>query len=269
MSDNKIDAVEHGALLDLINNSFRAADIGPHNVIQSLDGEFIDFVLMDENYFVDNWLVQFAIGHVGEKNYFDHHGWSKLTQAFTKGVIVLDANKEPVLVIKKFVDLNLNDEQKAHLYEHSRNAAFASTAGDDSIKDEIIKELSGTIGYICNTNMSVANGADRLSTMIPYDYYISKGIDPIVMKQVIYLRDTYSYNGEPLTEQEEVMKEVERIMKSNQKCEPISKQDRELIMTITEGDFIFHDEGNELEPTSQTDSSKKEKPEESEFDPLA
>lgn len=255
-----IDRSKHGKLIELLTHSVRSLEIDGRQVIQTTDGEFIEYVLMEEDYFINNWLVQFAIGHVGDRNYFDNQGWSDLTAMFTKGAIILNKDKQPILIIRKFIDMDLGVNLQHRMNYYSRIAAHAAHVPNDEEVNEIVNGLADRIVELTGQNPEY----DTLTAMIPYDYYLSKGIDPNVVKQVIYIRDNYSVDGEPIDPEGDLIKEVEVILYKNARGENITDKEREIVTNLTNGDFIFDTGSNKVD----TNNSKPES-EADIFDPLS
>jgi hypothetical protein len=229
-------------------------------VIQTAQGEFLEYVLMDEEYFVDTWLIQFAMGNVNGVNYFNQEGWNALTDGYQKGVIVLNKDQQPVVVIRKFTDPDLSVSAQHIVNEKTRMAAQAKFL-QPSDQDKVIDGLAQILTHVTQQNPEY----DTLTMMIREDYYLSKGINPFVVKQVIYTRDTYSYKGIPMKEPEnaELLAEVEDIYYRVSRNEKITQAERNLINEITNGEFLF----NQTENTVATNNSQpvEEKP----YDPFS
>lgn len=255
-----IDRAKHGKLIQFMTDAFKSVEIAGKNVIQTPDGEFIEYVLMEEKYFIDNWLVQFAIGHVGEKNYFNHESWSRLTDAFTKGVIVLNEEKQPVVLIRKFIDMDLNHMQQHHMTDVSRQASAAKFIPNKDEADELVNRYAQAVTIITSQNPEY----DTLTSMIPLEYYLNNGVDPTVVKQVIYIRDTYQIDGKPIEPDCEVMKKVEATLYKFARGEYVSPEEKALVTEITNGDFIFDQDPNKVEDkVNQPETPAQD------FDPLA
>lgn len=252
-----LDRSKHGELKEFLTK-IRSLDIHGKQVIQTPDGDFIEYVFMEESYFVKNWLAQFALGNVSGRNYFNTGSWNRITDGYTKGVIVLDENKEPVLVIRKFTDMDLNVNQTNLVEQYTRRAAQAANMPDKSQVDQVINSLTDILIKVTEQNPDY----DTLTAMIPFDYYLSKGINPIVMKQVIYIRDNFTHKGLPISP--EVLKEVEDILYKNSRAEKVTKQERALVDEITGGQFIFNGEQNKVD-TNSSQAETNSAP----FDPMA
>lgn len=254
-----IDQNKHGKMLEFLQ-SIKTVEIAGKNIIQLPDGEFAEYVLMEEEYFVNNWLAQFAIGFVGGKNYFDQASWFKLTDAFTKGVIVLNEDKEPVLVIRKFTDIDMSANNMSHLEYHVRKiGANAKFNPNKAEVDQALGSLTDIIQKLTAQNKDY----DTLTMMIPWEYYISKGVNFYIMKQLVYIRDNFSYKGVPVNGNDKLLDQIEDILKRNALNEPVHAKEKELINEITGNTFIFNTGGNVVE-TKDTPSEP-----EKEFDPLS
>lgn len=261
MSDNKfegIDKASHGKLVDLLQ-SVKTMEINGKTVIQTPDGEFIEYVLMEEQYFIDNWLSQFAIGNVGGRNYFNQDGWNKITDGYTKGVIVLNEEQDPTLIIRKFIDMDLNVNQQAIFDHYTRNASHAANIPDKNEVDQIMMSLSEILSKTAEQNPDY----DTLTALIPYEYYLAHGIDPTVLKQVIYIRDNYKYKGAAIDPDGELIQRIEAILYKNARGELIAKEDIELINEITQNQFEFNESANTVE-TNNSQPALEEK-----FDPFS
>lgn len=254
---NEFNWREHDKLKKLLNG-LNAVEIDGKQVIQTKNGEFLEHVLMEEEYFVNTWLMQFAIGMVGHKNYFNQDGWNKATDGYTKGVIVLNREQEPVLMIRKFTDMDLSVNHKSLLDQYSRHASQAFHAQKED-QSKIIDSYAQIVTAIAGQNEEY----DTLTWMIPLEYYLSKGIHPGVMKEVIYIRDTYSYNGIPMHQQDELLKKVEGILYKNTRGEKLSQLEIDLISDITNNEFTFN--GGENVVATNNSQPVEEKP----FDPFS
>lgn len=255
-----IDQSKHASLIDLMTNNFRHVEIAGKQVIQTLDGEFVEYVLMEESFFVENWLVQFAIGHVGTKNYFNHAEWSRLTDGFTKGAIILNEDKQPVCLIRKFIDMDLSTAGQTYLDHFAREASKAKFVPKDEA-DELIRGFADVVGKIAEQNPDY----DTLTAMIPYEYYIRHGVDPTVVKQCIWIRDNYKFAGEAIDPESDIMKAVEIVLYKHARGEATTEKERALVFNITNGDFNFDGTINTVDTAI---SEEKEQPKPA-FDPLA
>lgn len=258
-STDTLDKFAHGKLKDLIENSFRIANIDGKQVIQSLDGEFIEYTLMDEDYFVNNWLAQFAVGMTGKVNYFNQQLWAEYTQQFTKGVIVLNKEMNPTLIIRKFIDMDLSINQQHHMDHQARIASNAANIPNKEEVDQMLITMAQAVEAIAEQNPDY----DTLTAMIPMDYYLEHGINPFAAKQAIWIRDNYTYKGEPLTGDSEVMEQISNILYRNAMNLPVTDEEKALISEITEDQFIFNSGPNTVEENvSQTQDTEA-------FNPLA
>lgn len=253
-----IDKAKHGKLLEFLG-SIKTVQLAGKDIIQTPGGEFIEYVFMDEQYFIDNWLAQFAIGNVAGKNYFDQDGWNRLTDGYTKGVIVLNQDKDPTLLIRKFIDMDLNPNQQAYFDQYTRTASHAAHIPNKDEVDSIMASLADILSQAAAQNPDY----DTLTAMIPYEYYLSKGIDPTVMKQVIYIRDHYTYKGEPIDPTGPLIAQIETILYKNARGEAIQKEEVVLINEVTNNEFEFNDTVNKVD--TQDSVVQEEKP----FDPLS
>lgn len=258
-----LDKYKHGKLVEFLSSTFKCVELGGKQVIQTPDGEFIEYVLMDEQYFIDNWLAQFAVGVSGNANYFNHEQWSKYTLQFTKGVIVVNKDKLPTLIIRKFIDMDLSFQQQHLVDQYVRPAANAKFIPDAQEVDAIVNNVAQAIEQITSQNPEY----DTLTAMIPMEYYLAHGVDPLVVKQVIWIRDNYLYKGEPITPDSEVLKRIEEILYKNSRGETITAEDKELVEEVTEGNFIFNTDTNKVGDKVSNNNSSQE--DDDNFDPFA
>lgn len=250
-----IDKAKHGKLINFMSNSYRYAEIAGKQVIQTADGEFVEYALMEEDYFVDNWLMQFAIGNVADKNYFNHEAWSKITDGFTKGVIILNSEQQPVCLIRKFIDMDLNATQEQYMSLESRKASVAKYVPNEMEADQIVQGYADAVELITGQNPDY----DTLTAMIPLEYYARHGIDPTAAKNVMYIKDHFECSDED-------MDEVQRLMYKNESAEFLTAKEKAFISGITNDTFIFNDGSNKVEDNN---SAPKVVAEPEEFDPFA
>ena len=239
MSDNP---AEHGELLELMTNNFNHMLIDGHHVIQTDDGEFVEHVLMDEEYFVQNWLAQFAIARVGERNYFDMETWNAITDGFTKGVIILDADKNPQFVIAKFTDMHMSPTDRfvmAHAAAKAGNGKFIPDLGE---RGKLTQEFSQDIAQILT-----ANEAPTIPEMIPEWFYQKHKVDRVTMAQVTFIRDNYQYAGQWLDPDGDILKKVEKVLGSWNQNRIASEEDKKFVIDLTGGVFNFDYTGNKVE----------------------
>ncbi|QZA70553.1 hypothetical protein AH04_70 [Erwinia phage AH04] len=256
---NKVDKQKHGKLMEFLN-SVRSLDVAGKKIIQLPDGEFAEYILMEEEYFVDNWLTQFAIGFIDKTNYFNQDGWYRLTDGFTKGVIVINAEKDPVVIIRKFIDMDMSVNNQSYLEYYVRTiGANAKFNPNKAEVDDALNELTNIVEKLTEQNPDY----DTLTMMVPWDYYLSKGVNPRVLKQVIYIRDKFTYQDQPIAGNDELLKQIEDILYRNDAKKVISFSEKKLINEITGNTFIFHDGGNIVETNSHSSDEQKE------FNPLS
>ena len=240
------DQMSHGELIEFLTQAFNHAEIDGNVVLQTKEGEFLDYVLMEEQYFVDNWLTQFAIGFVGGKSYFDHESWYKLTIGFTKGVIVVDQSKSPVLIIRKFLEAVIPEEGIAVLERCAAAAGVAKVVADNAEKTKIINQLAEQIKYI--SEVADKHVSNSITDLIPDSYYQKHDIHPLTLQQVIYIRDRYKYKGEQITPENPVLGRVEKILKDWNLHGIATAPDQAFIKELTNGEFFFDNGKDMVEP---------------------
>lgn len=270
MQDNKpsglenIDKFAHGDLVEFLTKSFSYAEVAGQRVIQTPDGLFVEHVVMEEEYFVNNWLSQFAIGHAGNKNYFDMETWNQLTDNFTKGVIIIDDKKLPVLVIRKFTEMVLPEDLLEKLSFCGNFASRAKFVTDEQEKSQLIRQFAEQVQYITEYADS-GEEDDTLTALIPPAFYKKHGVHPLTMKQLIYIRDTYKVADLPIDPDGDIFKRLESVISRFNNGEVISDQDKQFVLDITQNDFLFDSADHSVEETI----SKPTPQEPEEFDPLA
>lgn len=249
------DVYEHDRLIDMLVYSFKKHNIGGKDVFTSPEGDLLDYVLMEEQYFIDNWLTQFAIGRIGEKSYFDLDYWNELTENLTKGVIILDSDNVPILIIPKFVGSNFTPDEQSFIDSKSRLAASAKDIPDQREVAQILNAFSQQITRVISAGRDYE---DPLTKLIPVEYYQKHNINTEVLKQVIYIRDHFKYNGEAIEPESEVIGNIEKILLKNFNRENISKEEKNLINEITGGNFIFNSDSNTVD--TKNSSPQEEEP---------
>lgn len=255
-----IDQMDHGKLLEFLTGSFKYATVGHQRVIQTPDGLFVEHVLMEEDYFVNNWLVQFAIHQVGDKNYFNMEEWSLLTDGFTKGVIVINEQKEPVLLIRKFTDMGLSQEGIEKLNFCGSYASHALHA-EDQERDDLVKQFALQVKSITEQD----NTDNTISGMIPLWYYRKHNVDPRTLQQVIYIRDNFKFADQPIDPDGDIIKRIEKILFTWNTEGKVSDNDKLFVLEVTDNQFNFDWTGNLLEPEQLPPVEEKPKPP---FDPF-
>lgn len=260
------DPDQHGKFIDFVTGAFKYVKIGEHEIIQTPDGALVEHVLMEEDYFVENWLTQFAIARVNGKNYFDLAGWSELTEGFTKGVIILNENKELVFIIRKFTDMSLNYHAKDYMNRACRAGTQAHSVPDEQSRDEIITKLSTNVKGLLKDHV---NDDTSITAMIPKQYYIDKGISVDTLQQLIYIRDNFEYAGSPIDPEGDIMKRLEKVLRKWNTEYVVEEQDKKFVIDITQGTFNFNKPSHLVEEESKQQPSKPVTQEvDDEFDPL-
>ena len=258
-----VDKFAHGDLFEFLSKSFAFTEIAGQRIIQTPDGLFVEHVLMEEEYFVQNWLTQFAIGHAGEKNYFDMETWNQLTDNFTKGVIVINEDRHPVLIIRKFTEMVLPDDLMEKLAFCSNYASKAKFVTDEAEKTALIKQFAEQVNAI-TTYAGVDE--DSLTSLIPPAFFEKHGIHPLTMKQLIYIRDTYKVAGQSIDPDSDIFKRLESVITRFNKGEKVNDQDKKFVLEITQNEFLFDYEDHSIEEPISIEKTPSE-PED--FDPLA
>lgn len=248
-------SVDHGGLHQFVTEAYKSATIEGQEIIQTPDGDLLEHVLMDEDYFVNNWLGQFALANVAGHCYFDHASWGAMTQQFTKGVIVVSAAREYLFAIPKFSQAILPDEAKHVMDELARRAGVAQLVPDENEKTKIINNFAVQAKYVGDVAQS--QGHVTITDMIPAEFYATHDVSPLAMKQTIFIRDKYNPS-------EADLERVDVILKKWNMEKVVSPADRKFIQTVTQDNFIF-DEGDDM----VAPVVGQEKTDEVPFDPFA
>lgn len=251
----KFDMVEHSDLVALIQANGENIFINGEQVIRDTNGRLVEHVVMDYNYFKDYWLSQFAIGRVGERNYFDLKQWGELTENFVKSVLIVDEDKQPLFIIPKLTKMVISSDQQQAITEMAGVAGQARFIPDEMEKDRLVKWFAHQVGGV------LGEETVHLSTFIPKPVYEQNNIIPTVLQQVIYIRDYYTRtDGKPFGPDDAELKRVESIMVDNYHGRNITQADRDFINKITNNEFAFN------VPSQDTDNSTPE--ERKVFDPF-
>lgn len=253
IAETLADPFDHGKLIDMVDNMIEIYKIDGRTVIRSkTEGEFLDYILMGDQYFYDNWITQFAIGEVAGKNYFDMTTWSNLTEQFTKGVIVVhEETKQFLFLIPKFIE-PIYDENNKFLIE--RLCGLASHAKFQTQ----IYEQNKTIETFAKCMQDISKNAAKhqgVTSLIPAPIYAFFNINPKVMKAVIYIRDQYKTIQSGTTE----MDKLTAILKKHFENEPVSLDEKQFVWDLTEHDFVFSEEDDiEKDNHNTTEQPPKE-----------
>lgn len=227
------DARKHGKLVDGTRN-ISGLKVDGVFLLQDEDSEeSLTHVLMSENYFVDNWLTQFAIDKVNGVNYFDINTWSDITDNLTKAVLVVDdtPQKNILFLIPKFTEMRVSDEGRALIERYVNFSAQVKNLKPEEI-EPVVLELSVIIDSVMNAERTNTG----LTGLIPDFMYERYGIVPKSMKAMIYIRDTF--NLEPDTE---VFHKVSEVLNRYFTNKPISLDEKNLVLKVTNNQFNFED----------------------------
>lgn len=231
---------DHHKLVHYLSNSFHAGDVGGEQVIQDKSGEFLEYILMDQEYFNQNWLGQFALGRIGDKCYFDFTGWGQLTHNFTVGVMVVNQEKEPLFVIRKFTDTNLGDWGDAWLAQYSREAANINNEIDEHAKDiSVGKYADKVMALIADVNAAGHDPSD-VSNLVPDEYYKQHGLNKNALQGTIYIRDNFTVGGNPIDPDGEIFQRVDKVLNKWFNTETVTDADKQFIKELTNGRFNFN-----------------------------
>lgn len=243
IADTMVDPFSHGKLIDMVDNLIEIYKIDGRTVIRSkTEDAFLDYILMSDQYFYENWITQFAIGEVAGKNYFDMTTWSQLTEQFTKGVIVVhEETKQFLFLIPKFIEPIYN-ENNHYLIE--RLCGLASHAKFQTQ----IYEQNKTIETFAKCMVEISEKAEKhqgVTSLIPAPIYAFFNINPKVMKAVIYIRDFYKTVQSGTLE----IDKLTEILRKHFENEPVTEAEKTFVWGLTENDFVF----------SEKDDIEKEK----------
>lgn len=249
------DPFSHGKLIDLVDNLIEIYKIDGRTVIRSKEEDaFLDYVLMSDQYFYDNWISQFAIGEVAGKNYFDMSTWSELTEQFTKGVIVVhEETKQFLFLIPKFIEPIYDDNSRALI---ERLCGLASHAKFQTQAYEQNKTIEAFAQYMVQTAEN-AEKHEGVTSMIPAPIYAFFNVNPKVMKAVIYIRDFYG----TITSGSAEMDKLTEILRKHFEGEEVTKAEKDFVWGLTNHDFVFS-ENDDIEKGSGEEKLPEPKKEE-------
>lgn len=253
------DKFNHGKLIELIDGGFETYKVDGHTLVRSKsDDEFIDYILMGDQYFYNNWITQFALGEIAGRNYFDMGTWSDLTEKLTKGVIVVhEETKQFLFLIPKFIEPQYSENARSiidRLCTIASNAKFQQ--GEQQA--ETVNTFAQQLMYV--TEKDVPN--EGLTGLIPAAIYEFYDIVPKAMKAVIYIRDHYR----TITEDDDRMDKLTAILKNHFRGKLVSDADKKFVLELTNGEFNF-DDGVDRTGSGESESQLPP-PVEEEYDPL-
>lgn len=264
------DPEQHLELMEFLSNTFKFIKIDGHEIIQTKEGLFVEHVVIDQDYFNDNWLTQFAIGTVGGKNYFNMDGWSSITDGFVKGAIIVDKDKNYKFVIPKFVGLDLSFAARSKMLEIAHIGDEAKHIPDPQRRARAQNTYSAHVINILNND---DHGPRDLPSCIPEWYYKEHNVSPDTMQQVIYIRDTYKFAGNDIEPDGPVMERIKKVLYKWNTTNKASADDKKFIMDITNNEFSFDYEQDMVAKEEQDkkvpDAPETTQPEvDEDFDPL-
>lgn len=244
------DSFEHEDLIELVDEKVVTYSADGKTISFSLaENEFVDYVLMGDEYFYNNWLTQFAIGTVAGRNYFDMSTWSEITDRFTKGVIVVhEETKAFLFIIPKFIEPNYSAEAQALICRLSRMAGRS--------KNQSREEATKTVSAFAKLFQEISSKEKEhggVTDLIPNRIYEMFKVNPKVLKDVIYIRDHFKTIGA----NDKNGDEATRIITKRYNNEPITKKEKEFIWSLTEGQYIFADGGISEDNATQPSKPKK------------
>lgn len=248
---SRLNLRDHGKLIQSLEQA-NIYDIGGIPVVQDkVSGELLDFVLMDETYFKDNWLAMFAIGCVNGINYFDMKSWYDLTDQFTSGVIVIDQHTHiPVFAIPKFIEPLYQPATREMISRLTRMASEANVQTNPAAQEATVSELAMLIKELSENEGYKYEG---VTGRIPPEVYAYYGVNPKVMKAMIFIRDCYR----TLTPDMPIWNTVEAILKKHYAHQSVTYEEKKIIWQLTEQEFDFGD--NDV-PGELSDSTPTKKP---------
>lgn len=231
------DEYDHSNLINFVDDDLTTYVINGHTVVKdNRTGEFIDYVLMSDQYFYSNWVAQFAIGVVGGKNYFNITAWSDITEQLTKGVMIVnEETKKLLFIIPKFIDPVYSPEARAVVDELLRIANNVQFQKDSREQHNTISALSQNLNDIADNDVPNLG----LTGLIPPVIYELYNINPKAMKAVIYIRDHYGkINDDPTFDR------LNQVLKRYFDGDPISSDEKQFVGSLCNNEFIFDDSVN-------------------------
>lgn len=216
----------------------------------TVNGDIINAsAMMSKTQFIHNWLLQFTLGWVGEKSYFDFEGWYEVSNDGRSTVIIHsdDNPNELLFVIPAFIDMGLNGPETKALAEASAYLSHAYSATEATRATEILETGSNYVQRILGTKPRF------IHELVPNYIYEELDIVPEVNRQMIFCKDRYKI--EPATP---AWKYAEHCFRLIHKGEGLNKEQREFIDTLTQKEFVYPDTlkpytEKELEPFNMAD----------------
>lgn len=197
----------------------------------TIDGEITNATgIMTKSAFIEQFIISFTLGYIGEKSYFDYKGWSDVSDEGHTGVcIVADDNPQEVLfIIPALTDQNLSPSDAVALATAGMHMSHATGAVEMTRATQILEE---GMGYIAE---KVPFQPRSFHSLIPTWLYEELKIVPEVYRQMILCRDRYGL--EPNTEAWKVAEACFLTMHNGVKLKPEQVQ---FIDTLTQNEFQY------------------------------
>ena len=258
--------MNHGDLVELMESKLRHLQIDGRLVMQDEYGEFIGYKLMEEDYFVEHWLAQFALGRIDGTCYFDLDGWYDLTDGYTNGIIVLNSEEKNYLfIIDSFITINFGSNELKNAFQSLGNRASKIASPMIPIEEKAKHINDFAVALEINDNKAPKEeNEDKFTSLIPNWFYAKHNVNPNVMKSLIYIRTNYKYKGNSIDPDSDIFSKIESIMTKYYTGENLSTLEKELITEVTNGELILEN----YTPNKVEVQAKKIIIEDEPFDPL-
>lgn len=223
-------------------------------------GETVPFnvaTVIEEEEFLKNWLMGFALGNYHGHNYFRVQEWLEMSADGLQSVMVVDKENKPMLIIPPLVSNNLGPEQ----YRMFRNieAAIKQISADSQRQADPM----ASAGLVEHSEASLSKVKPRTITDLISDWYYAKhNIIPVVEQQIYYIRDNIN-QGQVKADD---LSKARPILYKAFRNEPVTQAEKDLINSLVKGQFDV-DFGTGAAKTEATPSNSTP-PAEQDYDPL-
>jgi hypothetical protein len=199
--------------------------------MMTMKGETVPFnvaTVIDEQEFLRDWLMGFALGNYHGHNYFKVQQWLELSADGLQSVMVVDANNKPMLIIPPLVSNNMGPEQ--YRMFRSIEMAIKQISADSMLRDNPMASAALTK----TSGASLANVKQRTITDLVSDWYYAKhDIIPEVEQKIYYIRDNIN-QGQVKAED---LSRARPILYKAHRNEPVTQEEKDHINKLVKGQF--------------------------------
>lgn len=207
--------------------------IDGQRAIRDESGAFIiSDVEISESAFVSRWLDQFALGYVGETNYFDATAWGKFTHGHQNGVIIVSDEGKPLFVIPPLSRAQFTPMEQAILdlaHKSYTDASSAEKHGDTNRAQEIINSTTEIIKeYVSDDSISITD-------LVPDWFYEKYDVVPYIKRSMLFCRDVYGLNPSIAAD----WNMAESVFTAIHRRQPVSDIQRNFMAILTSNTFVM------------------------------